>query len=244
MNDDVHRSEQVLTNTPLPATSSRAIPYGIAGAVLVVLAVGGLLISRAESRVNKVALAESAKPVTITEAKAATYRPTRMYVGTLEPWVAANVGPQFISAYIDTVLVRPGDVVKKGQVLATLDCRNASATNQAVAMQARAIDAEQKAVSHEASRMSGLLDGGFVSPNELEQKTALQSMGEYVAHRQVLQMAAKLEEGLPKHKVRPLQGRKEVPTRVLDEDTYPVGGFSSLSTRGSPCLRVARPPSV
>jgi hypothetical protein len=33
--------------------------------------------------------------------------------------------------------------------------------------------------------------------------------------------------------VRPLSGRREVPTRVLDEDTYPVGGFSSLSTKGS-----------
>jgi hypothetical protein len=66
----------------------------------------------------------------------------------------------------------------------------------------------------------------------LEQKTALQSMGEYVAHRQVLQMAARLEEGLPKHKVNPLFGRREVPTRILDEDAYPVGGFSSISTRG------------
>jgi hypothetical protein len=32
---------------------------------------------------------------------------------------------------------------------------------------------------------------------------------------------------------RPLAGRREVPTRVLDEDTYPVGGFSSISTKGS-----------
>jgi hypothetical protein len=67
----------------------------------------------------------------------------------------------------------------------------------------------------------------------LEQQTALLSMGEYVAHRQVLQMAARLEESLPKNKVRPLSGRREVPTRVLDEDTYPVGGFTSISTRGS-----------
>ena len=72
---------------------SRAIPYGIASGVLVVLVVGGLLIGRAESKVNKVPLAASAKPVTVTEAKAATYRATRMYVGTLEPWVAANIGP-------------------------------------------------------------------------------------------------------------------------------------------------------
>src|SRR5262249_41207132 len=43
----------------------------------------------------------------------------------------------------------------------------------------------------------------------------------------------RLEAALPRHKVRPRSGRQEVPTRVLDEDTYPVGGFSSLSTRGS-----------
>jgi hypothetical protein len=67
----------------------------------------------------------------------------------------------------------------------------------------------------------------------LEQRTALADMGQYVAHRQVLQIAARFEHGLPKHKVRPLAGRQEVPTRVLDEDTYPVGGFSSISTKGT-----------
>ena len=67
----------------------------------------------------------------------------------------------------------------------------------------------------------------------LEQKTALLSMGEYVAHRQVWQMAIKLEQGLPKYKITPRHGRRQVPTRVLDEDTYPVGGFASISNRGS-----------
>ena len=67
----------------------------------------------------------------------------------------------------------------------------------------------------------------------LEQRTALADMGQYVAHRQVLQTANLLEAGLPRSKVKPLAGRREVPTRVLDEDTYPVGGFTSISTRGS-----------
>ncbi|HEY8505090.1 MAG TPA: hypothetical protein VIL46_10950 [Gemmataceae bacterium] len=67
----------------------------------------------------------------------------------------------------------------------------------------------------------------------LEQRTALADMGQYVAHRQVLQMANRLAAGLPQKKVRPLSGRREVPTRVLDEDTYPVGGFSSISNRGT-----------
>jgi hypothetical protein len=58
-------------------------------------------------------------------------------------------------------------------------------------------------------------------------------MGQYVAHRQVLQTANRLEAYLPLQKVRPLHGRREVPTRVLDEDTYPVGGFTSISNRGT-----------
>jgi hypothetical protein len=68
---------------------------------------------------------------------------------------------------------------------------------------------------------------------ELEHRTALAEFGERVALRQVLQAAARLEATLPARRIRPLDGRQEVPTRVLDEDTYPVGGFSSLSTRGT-----------
>jgi hypothetical protein len=68
---------------------------------------------------------------------------------------------------------------------------------------------------------------------ELEHGTALQELGQRVALRQVLRGAALLEAQLPQHRPRPRPGRQEVPTRVLDEDTYPVGGFSSLSTRGT-----------
>lgn len=67
----------------------------------------------------------------------------------------------------------------------------------------------------------------------IEQGTALADMGQYVSHRQVLQITAKLESRLPARPVKPLVGRKEVPTRVLDEDQYPVGGYTSISTRGS-----------
>jgi membrane fusion protein (multidrug efflux system) len=189
MTNESRVSDRPLTSPPARVTRSPAIPFGIGGGVLVVLAVGGLLISRAESKINKVALAERAKPVTVTLSKAATFRPTRMYVGTLEPWVSANVGPQFISVYVDTVLVRPGAIVKRNEVLATLDCRNASATNQAVSMQARAVDSQQKAIADEAARLRTLLDGGFVSPNESELKTAMSEAQE----AQLLSEKAKMQ---------------------------------------------------
>ncbi len=67
----------------------------------------------------------------------------------------------------------------------------------------------------------------------IEQRTALADLSQYVAHRQILQQTAILESQLPTRPVRPLVGRKEVPTRVLDEDHYPIGGYTSISNRGS-----------
>src|SRR5438093_141087 len=63
---------------------------------------------------------------------------------------------------------------------------------------------------------------------ELQHGTALDEEGERLAFRQVVQAGIALEAALPRHRVRPLARRLEVPTRVLDEDTYPVGGFSSI----------------
>lgn len=156
----------------MSGTSDKRVPIGIAAVVVLVLAGGGFLLHRAESGVNKVALADEPKGVTVVEARETTYRESRRYVGTLEAWLSAKIGPQLASGYVDTVLVRPGAFVKRGDVIATLDCRNASTANQAVAMQARALEQRQKASAREAARMNELLDGGYASPNEVEQKQA------------------------------------------------------------------------
>jgi RND family efflux transporter MFP subunit len=160
---------------PEPAPRRRLIGLPsmmLLGALGGVLAVGGVLYMRAASSTNQVALAAQPKPVTATLGAAQPFQPARRYVGTIEPWLSASVGPQMISAYVDTVLVRPGDVVKRGAVLATLDCRNASAMSRVVAAQARAIDAMHTASANEASRVASLLDGKYVSQNEVDQKTA------------------------------------------------------------------------
>jgi hypothetical protein len=68
---------------------------------------------------------------------------------------------------------------------------------------------------------------------ELEHKTALANMGNRLGLRQVLKAAAAMEASMGKHKLKPLARRMEVPTRILDEDQYPVGGYTSISTRGS-----------
>lgn len=151
--------------------------YGLPTMVLLgmvggLLAVGFVLYTRAASQTNDVALSKQPKPVTTVVAKAEPFQPRRRYVGTVEPWLEAKVGPQLVSAYVDTVLVRPGAKVKRGEVVATLDCRTASATSKAVAAQARALDAMKTASAHEAARVASLLDGKFVSQNEVDQKQA------------------------------------------------------------------------
>lgn len=176
------------SNEPTPNKSGggAAVPILVSLAAVVMLVAG--LVYRSERGANKVTLAASAKPVSVIESVGTKYRSKRTYVATVEPWVEAKLGPQLVSAYVDTVLVRPGSVVKKGEVLATLDCKTASAQSQAVAMQARALDARQKALADEAARMQGLVAKGFIAENEAEQKVA-QSAAE---EAQLLAARAKL----------------------------------------------------
>lgn len=86
-----------------------------------------------------------------------------------------------------------------------------------------------------------MVDGARRTPEALDEESiralengmALAKPSQEFAHRLIVRAKNELRDGLPSHKVRPLAGRQEVPTRVLDEDTYPVGGFSSISTRGT-----------
>ena len=68
---------------------------------------------------------------------------------------------------------------------------------------------------------------------ELEHGTALAEFGQRVVLRQVLAAARELAAELPPQRPRPQPRREQVATRMLEEDAYPVGGFSSISTKGS-----------
>jgi membrane fusion protein (multidrug efflux system) len=213
------------------------VPWAIAGGAAVLLLVGGGLFWHAQSQVNHVPLSAEPKRVTVVTARASTYRPTRRYVGSLDPWVEAKVGPQFVSAYVDTVLVRPGAVVKRGDVLATLDCRNASALNRAVGAQARAVQAMQEAVEHEAERMSQLQDGGFVSANEIEQKTAdsASKQSQYLSlQAQMLETSLKVSDCVLRA---PFDG--EIADRMADPGAFAKPGTSIVSVVDRNVIRLA-----
>jgi RND family efflux transporter MFP subunit len=163
-----------------PPGSAKAGPRAAGPAIVAISAAGGaltigvvLLSVRASHHVNRIPLESAARPVTVVAAQSAPYQDTRTYVGAMEPWVEASVGPQYISAYVATVVVRPGDTVKRGQIVATLDCSNPNAATRAVEMQARAADARGRAASDEAARFATMLAGGVVAPTDVEQKNAV-----------------------------------------------------------------------
>lgn len=159
----------------LPATS-RWGKVLVSLSVLVALALlaGGLtwLRARQEAETNQVALAEAPKKVTVVPAHAVSYRAERRYVGTLRAWQQADLGPQFVAAYLHSIRVRPGDSVKAGEVLAKLDCRNASASREQVAMQVQALEQQHRALESELGRYRRLAAQDFLSANELEKKAA------------------------------------------------------------------------
>ncbi len=68
---------------------------------------------------------------------------------------------------------------------------------------------------------------------ELEHGTALAEFGQRLALRQVLRAAGVIEARLPSRPAGIRQRRQEVATRILDEDAYPIGGFTSLSNKGT-----------
>jgi RND family efflux transporter MFP subunit len=203
------------------------VPVVVLSGVAVLIATTVALVQRADSRVNKVPLAATARPVTVIAARETTFRETRKYVGTLRPWIEADVGPQFISVYVDTVLVRPGATVRRGEVLATMDCRNATAASQAVAAEARAIDTRQQAVAHESARVQSLLDGGYVSPNEAEMKAAQSVSEEAQLAAQRAKLAATSLEVNDCVLRAPFDG--EIATRTIDPGAFVRPGTPIVS---------------
>ncbi len=208
----------------------------IGAAMVILVVVGALLVHHADGKVNRVPLGSAPRPVSVVGAQATTYSDSRTYVGAVESWVEASVGPQYISGYVTTVLVRPGDTVLKGQVVATLDCAHPNAASRAVQMQAQAVDEHQRATADEAARETTMLKGGFIAPNQVEQTTA-QSTSE---HAQLLETKAKiLAASLDVHDCAlkaPFDG--EIATRAIDPGAFVHPGTTIVSVVDRNMVRV------
>jgi RND family efflux transporter MFP subunit len=152
--------------------SGRAYAVSVIVATLVIAVLGQWLYARAMSAAPVAPLADAPVEVTAIEAVRAEYRPVARYVGEIEPWLEASIGPQLTSAYVTEVRVRPGDVVTHGDVVATLDCRESRASAAATRDEALAVAAQERALARQAERTSALLDAGFVAANEVDLRAA------------------------------------------------------------------------
>lgn len=107
--------------------------------------------------------------------------------GDITAWELASAGPEEMGMTIDRVLVREGEYVKKGQVLA----RFSATTIHAQAAQAKAGLAEAKAAAADAQanakRMKKLVDSGFMSAVQYNQyQTAAETAQARVAAAQAV----------------------------------------------------------
>ncbi len=132
------------------------VPAVIGCGVVAVFAAGAYLYRSAAARTNDVALDAEPKIVTVVEATSSSFRASRRYIATVDPWLEARIGPQLVSkGYVDTVAAfRPGAVVKKGR--SRRDARlqdGVGASCQSVAMDPGARSRrKQEAISKEADR--------------------------------------------------------------------------------------------
>jgi RND family efflux transporter MFP subunit len=103
-------------------------------------------------------------------------------------------------------------------------------------MQAQALEARQKALSNEASRVRGLLDGGFVSPNEAEQTEAhsASELATLLAQRATL-LGSSLEVSDCVMRA-PFAG--EVATRSIDPGAFVRPGSAIVSIVDRSTLRI------
>ena len=67
----------------------------------------------------------------------------------------------------------------------------------------------------------------------LENLVVLKSLTQRLAIQQMVEVAEELEKALPRRVKRKAPSGNRTPTQVEDEDQYPIGGFSAMSTSGS-----------
>ncbi|MBK9265754.1 MAG: efflux RND transporter periplasmic adaptor subunit [Polyangiaceae bacterium] len=210
--------------------------FAIIGGVVCLGLLGGVALVAQATSTEPTPLSAQPKGVTVIPAREAKYRPTRRFLGTLRPWQEAKIGPQLVSAYVETVLVRPGDIAEQGQVLATLDCRNTAAVKSSVAAKARALDEQQRAIASEAARTQVLVEDGFVSQNEAEQKAARSAAAEAQLQAMRAELASKALQVNDCVLKAPFRG--EIAHRFIDPGTFVKPGATLVSIIDRAIVRV------
>ena len=159
-------------STPLPVLSSArrvALAIGAAGSIAALAGAALVFNARAADDAKKPAAPKPALSVTTTQLQRSTL-PLRFTAnGSIAAWQEASIGTETNSLRLAEVRVNVGDVVKRGQVLATF----APDTVQAEVAQSRAALAEAEGLLAEAAltaqRARDLQPSGALSAQQINQ---------------------------------------------------------------------------
>jgi len=141
----------------------------IAGAVVVLLAAGGLWVAQSPAQTPSAApaSANAGLSVTAVQPQQLNWRRTQQFAGGLFAWQTASIASEEAGLRIAEVLVDVGSVVKRGQLLARLADDSVRAdlrAQEATVVQARAKLAQAKA---EADRSRAVRDSGALSEQQV-----------------------------------------------------------------------------
>ena len=131
------------------------------------------------------------RPVVVQTVKFESRQPARSFVGTIRPRIEADLGFR-VTGKVEKRLVQVGDVVKAGQVLATLDNVDLGLQKEQAQAEMRAATGARAQVNAEYERVTQLRKQGWSTAAELDrQKAALdEAEGRLLRSKHALTLAA------------------------------------------------------
>ena len=144
----------------------------IVAALVVALVAGWYLLGRGKAAKPPAATTEQLPSVTVIEPGRRTVDRTIAATGTLAARREMPVGVAGEGGMITRVLVEPGQWVRAGQVLATVDRSVQIQTAGAIAAQVTVAQSDRQIAQAELDRAQQLVDRGFISKADLQRKAA------------------------------------------------------------------------
>lgn len=131
------------------------------------------------------------RPVVVQTVKYEPMQPARSFVGTIRPRIEADLGFR-VTGKVEKRLVNVGDVVKAGQVLATLDSIDLGLQKEQAEAELRAATGNRAQANAEFERITQLRKQGWSTAAELDkQRAALdEAEGRLLRSRHALTLAA------------------------------------------------------
>ena len=149
-----------------------------AGVVVALIAVAAAISMRGGDPAATPAPGAVAPVVTVTSPGQSTVARTVRATGSLAARVDMPVGVVGEGGMVSRVLVQPGDWVKAGQTLATIERSVQSEQVRSLAAQVEVARADAKLAQAQLDRAKALVGRGFISAADIDQRTATRDQAE------------------------------------------------------------------